>query len=420
MNLLCAYFRHAPRPPGPGAFAGRIAWLSRIAALLVTALATGAVLADPIAQGSAGSQEPAGSASFKPTAQQLASLRIAAVARAPFRVEHVTDGKIALDGDRTTPVFSPYSGRVVRVLAGVGDVVHAGQPLLELEASEFVQGQNDLLAAQAATLSAHAQLTLAQTNEQRKHALLEARAGSQQDWQQSLSDLAAAQGAARTAEAALAAVRRRLSILGKTDAQIDALAQASTIDAVATIVAPIEGTVTDRQVGPGQYLQAAASTPVFTVADLRSVWLVANVRESDAPYVRKGQTLEVQVMALPGRTFSAQVSYVAPALDPATRRLSVRARIANAEGLLKPEMFATFSLLAGTGAQALAVPLSGVIYEGAEARVWIARDDGTLVLRKIRPGRTANGLLEVLSGVKAGEKVVASGALFIDRAAEGD
>lgn len=360
------------------------------------------------------------SASFRPSAAQLASLKIVQVARARFRVEHVTDGKIAINADRTTPVFSPYSGRVTQVLAKPGDFVTQGQPLLAVQASEFVQGQSDLLAAQAALATAQSQLSLAQTSEQRKHALFDAKAGSLQDWQQSQNELAAANSAYRTGEAALAAVRNRLKILGKTDDQVDELGKAEKIDPVAYVLAPITGTITDRQVGPGQYLQAGASTPAYTVGDLSTVWLVANVRETDAPYVRKGQTVEVRALALPERTFAARITYVAPSLDPSTRRLIVRAEVPNQDGLLKPEMFARFSIISGTEASSPAVPESGVIYEGSEARVWILGDDGALTLRGIQPGRSANGLLEVLDGVKPGEKVVASGALFIDRAARGE
>jgi cobalt-zinc-cadmium efflux system membrane fusion protein len=386
--------------------------LAALAALLVLVAAPAAAEDQPAA--------PAGPPVFKPSKEQLASLKVVTVARVSFRAESITDGKIALNLDRTTPVFSPYSGRVTRVLAGPGDVVRQGQPLAALQASEFVQGQSDLLSAQAAKSAADAQLSLAQTNERRKHGLYDAKAGSLADWQQSQSDLAAAQGAARTADAALAAVRNRLAILGKSEAEIDALGRAEKMDALAYVVAPIAGTVTDRQVGPGQYLQAGASAPAFTVADLSSVWLVANVRETDAPFVKKGQTLEVHVVALPGRVFTARVTVVAPTLDPATRRLAVRAEISNEDAALKPEMFASFSIVAGGQTQAPAVPESGVIYEGEQARVWILGEDGSLSLRRIRPGRSANGLVEVLEGVKAGEKVVASGALFIDRAAQGD
>jgi cobalt-zinc-cadmium efflux system membrane fusion protein len=383
------------------------------ACLAALALVAGAEEAKPTAPAD-------GPPTFKPTKEQLANLKIVTVARTGFRAEHITDGKIALNLDRTTPVYSPYSGRVTQVLVGPGDVVHKGQALAALQASEFVQGQSDLLSAQSGQSAAAAQLSLAQTNEKRKHALFDAKAGSLADWQQSQNDLAAAQSAARTADAALAAVRNRLKILGKSDAEIDALGRAEKMDAVAYVVAPIAGTITDRQVGPGQYLQAGAANPAFTVADLSNVWLVANVRETDASYVAKGQTLEVHVVALPERVFTAKVTMVAPTLDPNTRRLLVRAEIANPDGQLKPEMFGTFNIVAGNAAQAPAVPTSGVIYEGAEARVWIAGDDGTLSLRKIQPGRSANGMLEVLEGVKAGEKVVASGALFIDRAAQGD
>jgi cobalt-zinc-cadmium efflux system membrane fusion protein len=363
---------------------------------------------------------PGAAPSFKPTQQQLAGLKFATVAKVNFQTEEITDGKIALNGDRTTPVFSPYSGRVTRVFVSMGDVVKAGQPLLALQASEFVQGQSDLLSAQAAAASAHAQLSLAQGTEKRKHALFDARAGSRQDWEQSQSDLAAAQGAAQAADAALAAVRNRLAILGKSNSEIDAIGQAQAVHAEATIVAPIDGTVTDREVGPGQFLQAGAAPPPFTVGDLSTVWLIANVRESDAPFIHAGQTVKVRVNALPDRELSARIVHVAASLDPATRRLQVRAEIPNADGMLKPEMFASFRILSGTAASAPAVPESGVLYEGAEARVWVLGNDGTLVLRNIRPGRSAHGQIEVLEGVAPGDKVVSSGALFIDRAAQGD
>jgi membrane fusion protein, heavy metal efflux system len=357
---------------------------------------------------------------FKPSKEQLASLKIVPVTRSNFRSEHITDGKIALNSDRSTPVFSPFSGRVTQVLANLGDIVQRGQPLLALQASEFVQGQSDLLSAQASLAAARSGLAMAKTNERRKHALFDAKAGSKQDWEQSQNDLAAAQGAEQTASAALAAVRNRLSILGKSDAEIDALARAEKIDSVAQVLAPIDGTITDKQVGVGQYLQAGAAPPPFTVGDLSTVWLIANVRESDAPFVRKGQLLEVRAVAFPEHVFSARITYVASSLEPATRRLTVRAEINNPQGLLKPEMFASFSILSGGGATSLAVPESGVIYEGQEARVWILGGDGTLALRKIKPGRAAGGMLEVLEGVKVGERVVSSGALFIDRAAQSD
>jgi cobalt-zinc-cadmium efflux system membrane fusion protein len=357
---------------------------------------------------------------FRPTPAQLASLKLAPVATMTFRTAEVTDGKIAINGDRTTPVFSPYSGRVTKIIARQGDYVKQGAPLLALEASEFVQGQNDLIAAAAALRTARSQLNLAQVNEKRKHALYEAKGGALQDWQQSQADLITAQNNLRSAETALALVRNRLRILGKTDAQIDALQNAQKIDPVAFVLAPISGTVTDRQVGLGQYVQSGASNPLYSIGDLSTVWLVANVREQDAPLMRLGALVEVRVLAFPRRVFKAKLTYVAPSVDPNTRRLPVRAEVENPDGALKPEMFASFSIITGSESAAPAVPEEAIVYEGQTARVWVVQDAGTVASREIRIGRIDNGMVEVLAGVKSGERVVTSGTLFIDRAAKHD
>jgi cobalt-zinc-cadmium efflux system membrane fusion protein len=357
---------------------------------------------------------------FRPTASQLATLKIAPIALVSFRAERVTDGKIALNGDRTTPVFSPYSGRVTRVLGNPGDHVARGQPLLIVEATEFVQGQSDLVSAANAVNTARAQLALAHSNERRKHDLFDAKGGSLQDWQQSQSDLVAAENNLRSTEATLALTRNRLRIQGKSDSEIARLESPERMEPAASVVAPIAGTITDRQVGLGQYVQAAASNPVYLIGDLSTVWLIANVREADAPLVRRGQPVEVRVLALPDRIFKAKITYVAPALDPNSRRLTVRAEVENPDSMLKPEMFASFSIATGTESDAPGVPDSAVVYEGDTARVWVLNGDGTLALRSIRVGRSGRGMVEAVSGLNAGEKVVTSGTLFIDRAGRGD
>jgi cobalt-zinc-cadmium efflux system membrane fusion protein len=361
---------------------------------------------------------PPGTLRLQP--EQMATIRSAPVQEVMFEGTEITEGKIAVNGDRATPVFSPYSGRVLRVLAKPGDVVARGAPLLEIEASEFVQGQNDLAAAQAALATAQSQLNLAQTSERRKQALYEAKAGSLQDWQQSQAELNTAQNNFRAAQTALASVRNRLHILGKSDDEIESMSPERKMSPVAAVAAPIAGTVTDRQVGPGQYLQAGAANPVFTISDLSMVWLVANVREADAAKMRKGQRIAVQVLALPGRVFEAKVTYVAPAIDAATRRLQVRAEVRNPDGLLKPEMFATFGIDTAGSTKAPGVPDSAIVHEGDEARVWVLQEGGIVASRRIKAGRSGNGLVEVVDGLRPGETVVTAGTLFIDRAGSGD
>jgi len=340
---------------------------------------------------------------FRASPQQMKTLTVASVALHGFVGEELTEGKIAANADRATPVFSPYSGRITRILAGLGDTVKAGAPLATLEASEFVQAQNDLATAAA-------QLKLARISEARKHALYEAKGGSLQDWQSAQTDLTAA-------ETALSAVRNRLSILGKSPAEIAALEQNQAISPVTTLSAPIAGVVVDRQVGPGQYVQAGSAAPQFTIADTSSVWLLANVRETDAALVKPGQSVEVHVPAYPQRVFKAQLTFVSAVVDPVTHRLPVRAEIGNRDGALKPEMFANFRILTSDASESPAVPQSAVVYEGAAAHVWVVAADGLLSFRSIRTGRSNDGLVEVLDGLRPGENIVTKGGLFIDQAA---
>ena len=362
---------------------------------------------------------------FKPTETQWKGLKIVTVEAVPFHSESITEGNIAIDDDLTTPVYSPYSGRVVKLIAKWGDSVQRGAPLFSVEASEFVQAQNDLITALAALHTATAQLAQAKVNERRNHDLYLAQGGALKDWQQSQTDLAAAQSAEHSAEIALAAVRNRLRILGKSDDEIAALEAAPTqkIDPVAIVGAPIAGTVTQRQVGVGQYINSAAAgaaNPVYTIGDLSTVWLMANVREGDVPLMRLGAPVAVRVPAYPGRVFKARISWVGPSLDPNTHRLPVRAAVENPDGALKPMMFANFSITTGQDSVAPAVPQIGVVYEGDSARVWLAHDDQTLRVQPVKVGRVQNGMVEILDGVKAGDKVVTSGALFIDRAVSTD
>lgn len=353
------------------------------------------------------SKPPAGL--FKPTQEQWAGLKVAEVKTLAFRSTLTTDGNIAFNDDAVTPVFSPYSGRVSRLLAKQGDVVKKGAPLMAIEASEFVQGRSELVSAKAS-------LDAAQASEKRQHDLYDAGAGAQKDWRQSQSDLVAAR-------AALAAARGRLRILGKSEAEIDALEQAPAGITEALVTAPIAGTVTQRQVGIGQYLTSAAggaSTPVFTIADLSTVWLIANVRESDAPALRVGQTAEVTVLAFPGKTFKARITWVGAAVDPVTHRLPVRVELHNPQGELKPQMFASFSIATSEAVMAPAVPQQSLVHEGEGTRVFVAEKDGSVAARTVRAGRSRDGLVEIVSGLRAGERIVASGTLFMDRAAGGD
>ena len=408
-----------------GAFGPRV--VITVTALSVALAVTAVPLLSRPRASEPAKQEPGNTAegAFRPTDLQWKGLQIAPVALRVFRSEQLTEGNIAVDDDLNTPVYSPFSGRVVKLVAKLGDHVEQGAPLFAIEAIEFVQSANTLITAVAAEKTTRTQVRQAEINERRAHELYQANGGSLKDWQQSQTDLAAAQNTLRSAEIGLASARNQLRIVNKTDQEIAALEAQPTqkLDPLVYIPAPISGTVTQRQVGIGQYIQSVASgaaNPVYTIGDLSKVWLIANIREADAAQMQSGISVEVRVPAYPDRVFRARITWVAPAVDASTHRLAVRAEVDNPENALKPMMFASFTIVIGAEIEAAAVPQKAIVYEGTSARVWVAHDDRSIESRLIQVGRVANGLAEILRGVRPGEKVVSAGALFIDRAASDD
>ena len=356
---------------------------------------------------------------YHPSEAEWATLTIEPVVQRAFRTEHITEGKIAIDEDRSTPIFSPYAGRITKLPVRPGDSVTAGQPLFTIEATDMVQAQNDFIGAIAGLNKARSQLNLAQIVERRNKDLYEGKASPLKDWQQSQADLTSAQSDMRSAETALEAARNRLRILGRSDEDITAFQDKGRISAETPISAPIAGTIVQRKVGPGQYVSAGASDPVFVIGDLSTVWLVAFVRETDSAAVRVGEEIQFTVLAYPDRVFKAKLAYVATALDPSSRRLLVRATIDNPNTLLKPEMYANVTIFTRQDLAGVAVPRESLIYEGSTARVWVAHDDHTIELREIKIGLTNGKVVQAVDGLKAGEQVVTKGSLFIDRAASG-
>jgi cobalt-zinc-cadmium efflux system membrane fusion protein len=355
---------------------------------------------------------------FYPSAAQWATLTVEPCQQKTFRSEYVTEGKIAVDEDRSTPIFSPYAGRVTKLFVKPGDVVTQGQTLFTVEATDMVHAQNDFISASTALNKARSTLNLAQINDKRQRLLYEGKAVPLKEVQQAQGTLDAAENDVRSADVALEASRNRLRILGKTDQEITEFQTKGTINPATPIYAPIGGTIVQRKVGPGQYVGSGASDPVFVIGDLSTVWVVAYIRETEAPMVRIGQPIYFTVLAYPDRSFPAKISYVATALDPVTRRLLVRASVDNSAGVLKPEMFASVKILTGEGETAIAVPRDAIIHEGERARVWVARDHDTAIeLRQIKVGLTNGTMVEVLDGLAPSDRVITRGSLFIDRVA---
>ncbi|WP_353204868.1 efflux RND transporter periplasmic adaptor subunit [Sphingomonas sp.] len=356
------------------------------------------------------------------TGDQMAALKTVRIGYAASDDRTLASGAITVDGDRSTPVLMPYAGQIVRVLADAGQYVRAGQPLLLVKTSDFIDARSGLFATRAALQNAQAQLATATRNAERQRQIFETAGGAQKDYLQAQTDLIAAQATARTTAAALGAARDKLAILGKSAGEIARLEAASEVSGIhdrTTLHAPIAGLIASRDVSAGQYVSQGGDKPVMTITDPSHVWLIAQIAEGDANAVHVGDGVTVTTPALPGRSFHATIDLVGAALDPQTHRMPVRATITNPDGALKPQMFASFSIQRPQRGTVLHLPAAAVIHEGTVARVWVVRPDGLLQARTIVAGEEQDGAIVIVSGLKAGERVVTAGALFVNEAGLG-
>jgi cobalt-zinc-cadmium efflux system membrane fusion protein len=348
---------------------------------------------------------------FKATPEQLRQLAIS-----PVRVGANADlvratGSISVDGDHSTPILLPYSGQVTDVMVAAGEPVSKGQPLLRIASPDIVDARNALAAASAQQTSATEAMHLAQANATRQKAIYETAGGALKEYTQAKSDLVSAQSSLRTAQSATQTARDRLAIFGKE-------AGHATVNGAPTFVyrSPVSGLIAERNVAPGQFVSTGGATPVMTITDPSHVWLIAQLPESEVANVRVGDRVTVTTPALPGRHFDAIIDNVGAALDPVSHRLPVRATISNPDNALKPQMFASFVIRRQLGGEGVLVPASAVIHEGDSARVWVLGRDGLLYGWPVRTDTTEGGLTRISAGLKPGDRVVTSGALFVNEA----
>jgi cobalt-zinc-cadmium efflux system membrane fusion protein len=340
---------------------------------------------------------------------------VAPVRLREFRDDRTAVGRIAFNDERTTSIFAPFQGRVLRLLAKPGDVLHPGSPLVVIDSPDLVQANADLISASVAVRKAENQLSLAERVAKRQKLLFEVGAGAFKDVEQAATDFKNAQHDLKTAEGQLTAARNRLRApFGKDDIEIEKIETTHQVDRVAEIFSPIGGTVTARKVSPGQFVRADNTDPMFSVGDLSSMWLVANVAEIDIPLVKVGQAVAVHVMAYPGEEFRARITYIGASVDPAVRRLTVRAEISNPDGRLKPDMFASFRILTGAPTRSPSVPVGAIVREGdGTMTAWVTTDGRRFDKRTVKIGLQQDGFTQVIDGLRAGDLVATESALFL-------
>ncbi len=403
-----------PLPAAPR-LDGRRQWrLVGMAVLALLALWLLAAAVRHLTASAPAAETPLPAGTFRATPEQLATMKVEAVRAGDAAGLVQATGTISVDEERSTPVVLPFSGQVTEVLVQAGQSVAKGQPLLRVASADYNNARNALAASQAQEQTAQAQLKIARDNAARQEAIYRTAGGALKDYRQAQSDLVAAQSQAATAASAAAPARGQLALLGGVQQP----------GPLATYVAPVSGVVVARNVAPGQYVGAGGDKPLMTIADLSSVWLIAQLPESDAAMVRLGDPVTVTTPAYPGRSFRATIDNVAAALDPASHRLPVRASVANPGAALKPEMFASFAIQrvapsSHGGTTGILVPSQAVIHEGEGARVWLSLGGGLLRAQGVTVGDSADGVDTITAGLKPGDRVVTSGALFVNQAGLG-
>jgi membrane fusion protein, heavy metal efflux system len=355
-----------------------------------------------------------GGESIRVEPDQAHQLTVITVKEAPFQSHKSAIGQIAFNDDLSAPVLPQFPGRVLKLLAKVGDVVKAGDPLVEIDSPEILQPQNDFIAAVTSLNKAKAQLNLAQTIESRQRLLFDGKATPLKELQLAEAQLAVAENDLRSAETALDAARSKLRIIGKSEDEIAALQKNGAVTRTSIITAPVSGTIIARKVGPGQYVRADAPDPLFLIADLSSMWLKAYVPENDAPAIRVGQDVDVRVMALPEGVFKARVVAVGASSDPVTHRVMVRSEVPNADGILKADMFASFRINTSAPIASPSVPVESVIRHGEESAVWVELEPFVFKRRLVTLGLEREDSIQINAGLKAGERILSRGAIFVD------
>jgi cobalt-zinc-cadmium efflux system membrane fusion protein len=330
-------------------------------------------------------------------------MRIEPVRAAELPADEVAaPGKIIINPNRTSKVFPPVGGRIVDVLAHLGEAVTQGQPVVAVESPEAEVAIAAYLQAQAAERQGEATLTKAQTDFDRMKDLYEVRAVAQKDVVAAENDLAQAKAGLEAARAGREQARRKLEVLGLTP---NAFRQRTLVRA------PIAGKVLEINVAPGEY-RNDTSAPLMTIADLSMVWVASDVPESAIRLIRVGERVTITLVAYPGETFAGRVTRIADVLDPQTRTIKVYVELPNPQGRFRPEMFGNIRH-AGSVRETPIVPVGALVQEYGKAVVFVERGEGEYERREVTVGTRSGDVIPVLSGVRPGERVIVDGAVLL-------
>jgi membrane fusion protein, heavy metal efflux system len=332
--------------------------------------------------------------------KQAGTLKIGPVESRDFALLKTAVGTIDFNENMLVQVFSQYPGKILKAFYNIGDEVKQGDILFTIDSPDLLQAESNLLASAGV-------LELQKRTLARVTMLLKAGGSAQKDVDQSTSD-------EQTAEGNFKAARNSVRIFGKTDAEIDQILAGRRVDSTLLVPSPISGKIVARNAAPGFLTQPGNAPAPFSVADLSTMWMLANVIETDAPAYKLGQEVEVRVPAYPDTVFKGHVTAVGSMIDPNSHRQLVRSEIDDPQHLLRSGMYASFVIRVGESVRSLAVPAEGVVREGdGTMTVWVTTDSRRFMKRTVKVGLQQDGWSQILDGLRPGETVVTEGAVFL-------
>ncbi len=306
-------------------------------------------------------------------------------------------GRVEADGTRLARISAPVTGRIVELHVIEGQAVRRGQVLATVYSTE-------LAAAESAYLKALSEQAVATRAVDRAKQLLAAGVIGEAELQRREADL-------EQVRADVSAASEQLRVLGLDGASVEQLADSRVIKSLANVVSTIDGVVLDRAATVGQVVEAVE--PVFEIADLSRVWLVADVPEQHAGALRVGQAITADIPALPGHQVEGQLTFVSAIVDRETRTIATRLELANPEGLYKPAMLATLTLRNVVG-EHLVVPATAIVRDENASHVFVRQGDNRFRLRPVLLGADSDGLFAIVDGVSDDEEIVLDGAFHLN------
>jgi cobalt-zinc-cadmium efflux system membrane fusion protein len=351
--------------------------------------------------------------------QKLANLqlRIEEAESGPLVRSVSATGSVGYDQLRLARIRPMARGRIEALDAMAGDRVVAGQRLAVLDNFDLSAAHSKVLSAEAALNQAKAQLATANAAYDRATSLIRSSAVTQSELETRRATAATMEADVRTKEAELRQYQEeqaRLLPVRAARADTGSSSDQQPLDSRGAIVAPFAGVVDSVAVAKGEIVDPA--TPIFTVSDLSTVWVQADVVERDLGAVKVGDAVEVRVGAFPGRVFPGRVTYIPDQIESTTGMAKVRSEVPNADGALRVNMFATVTILSPQGGDAVLVPSESLQDVNGQSVVFIPTGHGQFAWRAVHTGLIANGKTQITSGLAAGTPVVAKGSYWLKAA----